>query len=126
MPDALPPLKPATIRTPAGLVATGLAPADTRAGLEQVATRYAIAIPPALAALIEAPEDPIGRQFIPNAAELITAPHETADPIADEALSPVPGIVHRYPDRAAGLPGLLPVLLPAGTGGAGWRAADAG
>jgi lysine 2,3-aminomutase len=65
-----------------------------------VAARYAIAIPPALAALIETPEDPIGRQFIPNVAELITAPHESADPIADEALSPVPGIVHRYPDRA--------------------------
>jgi lysine 2,3-aminomutase len=100
MPDALPPLKPATIRSPAGLVAAGLAPADTRAGLEQVASRYAIAIPRALAALIETPEDPIGRQFIPNMAELVTAPHETADPIADEALSPVPGIVHRYPDRA--------------------------
>jgi lysine 2,3-aminomutase len=100
MPDALPPLKPATIRTPAGLVAAGLAPAEARAGLEQVAARYAIAIPPALAALIETPEDPIGRQFIPNVAELITAPHESADPIADEALSPVPGIVHRYPDRA--------------------------
>ncbi len=65
-----------------------------------MAARYAIAIPPALAALIETPEDPIGRQFIPNVAELITAPHESADPIADEALSPVPGIVHRYPDRA--------------------------
>jgi lysine 2,3-aminomutase len=100
MPDALPPLKPATIRTPAGLVAAGLAPPDTRAGLEQVAARYAIAIPPALAALIETPEDPIGRQFVPSVAELVTAPHESADPIADEALSPVPGIVHRYPDRA--------------------------
>jgi lysine 2,3-aminomutase len=62
-------------------------------------SRYAIAIPPALAALISDPGDPIGRQFIPDAGELITAPHESPDPIADEALSPVAGIVHRYPDR---------------------------
>ncbi len=51
-------------------------------------------------ALIQTPDDPIGLQFIPDPAELITAPHESNDPIADEALSPVPGIVHRYPDRA--------------------------
>ncbi len=48
----------------------------------------------------EHPADPLGLQFLPDAAELITAPHEDADPIADEALSPIPGIVHRYPDRA--------------------------
>jgi len=68
--------------------------------LDDVALRYAIAIPPALAALVARPDDPIGRQFIPHPAELITAPHESADPIADEALSPIAGIVHRYPDRA--------------------------
>jgi lysine 2,3-aminomutase len=50
--------------------------------------------------LIERPDDPIGAQFIPDPAELLTAPHEAADPIADDALSPVKGIVHRYPDRA--------------------------
>ncbi len=65
-----------------------------------MAARYAVAIPPALRDLIDAPDDPLGLQFIPHPDELVTAPHETADPIADEALSPVPGIVHRYPDRA--------------------------
>ena len=57
-------------------------------------------MPPALHALIATPDDPIFRQFIPDPAELITAPHESGDPIADEALSPIQGIVHRYPDRA--------------------------
>ena len=55
---------------------------------------------PALAALIGHPDDPIGRQFVPNPGELVTAAHELADPVADEALSPLPGIVHRYADRA--------------------------
>ena len=40
--------------------------------LEQVAARYAVALPPALAALIDRndPRDPIARQFVPDAAEL--------------------------------------------------------
>ncbi len=99
MPDGISP-KPRTLRTPDELVQTGLLPPARHADAMAVAARYAIAIPPALAALIKAPDDPLGLQFIPDAAELITAAHESADPIADEALSPQPGIVHRYPDRA--------------------------
>jgi len=88
-----------TLRSPAALIAAGLAPPRQAAALQAVAARYAIAIPPALQAVIETPDDPIGRQFIPDPAELLTAPHEHPDPIADEALSPLRGIVHRYPDR---------------------------
>jgi lysine 2,3-aminomutase len=58
-------------------------------------------------ALIATPDDPIGLQFIPDAAELVTAPQESADPIGDDALSPVKGVVHRYPDRAL----LKPLLI---------------
>ncbi len=93
-------LPKSTIRNVDGVIRAGLAPESARAALDSVARRYAVAIPPALAALVETLDDPIGRQFIPNQAELHTAPHENADPIGDEALSPVPGIVHRYPDRA--------------------------
>jgi lysine 2,3-aminomutase len=89
-----------TLRSVSELIEAGLAPEGARAGLEAVAARYAIAVPPALAGLIEAADDPIGLQFVPSVEELITAPHELADPIGDEALSPVPGVVHRYPDRA--------------------------
>jgi lysine 2,3-aminomutase len=100
MPDGLTTPKKRVIRDVAGLIQAGLAPSSARAALEAVADKYAIAVPPALAALIAHPHDPIGLQFIPDAAELITGPHESADPVADEKLSPVAGIVHRYPDRA--------------------------
>jgi lysine 2,3-aminomutase len=90
-----------TLREPRELVARGLAEAADLAGLEEVASRYAIAITPDLAALIDRsdPDDPIARQFIPTRAELVGAPGESADPIGDDTHSPVPGIVHRYPDR---------------------------
>ncbi|RWD74512.1 lysine-2,3-aminomutase-like protein [Mesorhizobium sp.] len=89
------------IRTPAELVETGLVTAEDVAGIEAVAQRYAIAISPAMAALIDRcdPNDPIARQFVPDAAELIATPEERDDPIGDLAYSPVEGIVHRYPDR---------------------------
>ena len=45
------------------------------------------------------PHDPIARQFVPDPAELDVKPEERADPIGDDAHSPVEGIVHRYPDR---------------------------
>jgi lysine 2,3-aminomutase len=99
MPDGILPQN-RTLRAPEDIIRSGLASESARDALDAVAARYAIAIPPALHALIQTPDDPIGLQFIPDASELITAPHESVDPIADEALSPVPGIVHRYADRA--------------------------
>ena len=45
------------------------------------------------------PHDPIARQFVPDAAELDHRAGGVADPIGDDAHSPVEGIVHRYPDR---------------------------
>ncbi len=100
MPDGISAPKQRSLRTPQELVQAGLLPPEQLTDAEAVAARYAIAVPPALAARIENPSDPLGLQFLPDLAELITAPHENADPIADEALSPLPGIVHRYPDRA--------------------------
>lgn len=90
-----------TLRTPAQLCDAGLIPAERCAALEAVAARYAVALPPALAALIDRndPQDPIARQFVPDAAELEQTTDEQADPIGDDAHSPVDGIVHRYPDR---------------------------
>ncbi len=89
------------LREPAELVAHGLARASALSDLEMVAARYAVAVTPDIAALIDTadPDDPIARQFIPNALELATQAQERADPIGDVAHSPVAGIVHRYPDR---------------------------
>src|SRR6202046_1047135 len=93
--------KSATLRRPAELVARGLAPPADLADLESVASRYAVAVTADMAALIEPgdPGDPIARQFVPSAEELVARPGESADPIGDHAHSPVAGIVHRYPDR---------------------------
>jgi lysine 2,3-aminomutase len=96
-----------SLRTADALAAAGLIGPDARPAIDAVARRYAIAVTPAMQALIERPDDPIGLQFIPDPAELITAPHETTDPIADDALSPIKGVVHRYPDRAL----LKPLLV---------------
>jgi lysine 2,3-aminomutase len=90
-----------TIRLPSELIAAGLAPPEKLADLARVAERYAAAITPGVADLIDRtdPLDPIARQFVPDIAELTTTPEERADPIGDHAHSPVEGIVHRYPDR---------------------------
>ncbi len=101
--DGSPP--PRTLRDADALAAAGLV--TSRDAVAAVTARYAMAITPAMQALIGHPDDPIGRQFIPDPAELVTAPHERADPIGDDALSPVKGIVHRYPDRAL----LKPLLV---------------
>jgi len=90
-----------TLRKPAELVAAGLAAAERLPELERVAARYALAITPAMAELIDPadPNDPIARQLMPSEAELETNGLERGDPIGDFAFSPVEGIVHRYPDR---------------------------
>lgn len=91
----------ATLRTAADLIEQGLALPEQLPVLERVAARYAVAVTADVAALIDTsdPHDPIARQYIPTAEELVTQPHENADPIGDHPHSPVSGIVHRYPDR---------------------------
>jgi lysine 2,3-aminomutase len=92
---------PATLRSAGDLVAHGLAAAADLRDLEQVAARYAVAVTPDVAALIDPadPADPIARQYVPTRAELVAGPGETPDPIGDTVHAPVRGIVHRYPDR---------------------------
>jgi lysine 2,3-aminomutase len=102
MPEAPAPNHTRTLRDAAGLADAGLVPAAAVPALEAVQARYSIAVTPAMARLIDPadPTDPIAAQYIPRAEELVTAPHELLDPTADEAFTPVPGVVHRYPDRA--------------------------
>ncbi|HLQ91999.1 MAG TPA: lysine-2,3-aminomutase-like protein [Xanthobacteraceae bacterium] len=85
----------------AALVDAGLAPSQELAELERVAARYAVSLTADVVELIDPsdPLDPIARQFVPDPAELDVLPNERADPIGDDAHSPVEGIVHRYPDR---------------------------
>src|SRR5438874_5476417 len=90
-----------TLRSADELADAGLVPRDALPALEAVAARYAVSLTPDMVDLIDPadPHDPIARQFVPDPAELVTRPEESADPIGDDAHSPVEGIVHRYPDR---------------------------
>ncbi len=74
--------------------------------LEAVAERYAVAITPLMQELIdaEARDGPVSRQFLPDARELERHELDRDDPIGDARHSPVPGIVHRYPDRVLLMP----------------------
>jgi lysine 2,3-aminomutase len=89
------------LRSIGDLAGAGLAVPARQPDLERVAARYAVALTSDLAGLIDPadPADPIARQFVPDARELLRVPEERADPIGDAAKSPVKGIVHRYPDR---------------------------
>jgi len=90
-----------TLRTAADLADAGLVTAERAEAIAGVESRYAVAVTPAMAALIDARDanDPIARQFVPDARELDRHPAERDDPIGDAIKSPVPGLVHRYPDR---------------------------
>jgi len=67
--------------------------------LNAIAAKYPMRLNSYLLSLIRDPDDPIGRQFVPNPAELADDPFQ-ADPLREETHSPVPGLIHRYPDRA--------------------------
>jgi lysine 2,3-aminomutase len=70
--------------------------------LDRVAEVYPMCINPYYLNLVGQPDDPIGRQCIPDPAELeeLGAAGCGPDPLAEEGMSPVPCLVHRYPDRA--------------------------
>jgi lysine 2,3-aminomutase len=91
------------------LVARGLVAPEHRDELRLVAEKFAVAVTDDMAALINPndPADPIAAQFVPSAAELAAAPDDQPDPIGDDRWSPLPGIVHRYPDRVL----LKPILV---------------
>lgn len=77
-----------------------------------VARRYPFALTPYYMSLMEnpGPTDPIGRMAVPQAAEMHDNPALFRDPLTEEPNSPVPGLVHRYPDRVVLLlNGLCPV-----------------
>lgn len=103
-----PPAPSRTLRDVSSLVAAGLIKPEDAPWLERVGGRYAIAVTPTVAALIDPSDlaDPIAAQYLPHIQELVTRPDEAADPTGDDPHSPVRGVVHRYPDRALLLPTL--------------------
>ena len=91
------------------LVNRGLIAPERLGEVRRVAERFQVALTDEVAALIDPadPADPIAAQFVPNAVELEAADEERDDPIGDERWSPVPGVVHRYPDRVLLKPNLV-------------------
>ncbi len=73
-----------------------------RLDLELVAHKYPMAITPYYASLIQRPDlsDPVFRMSVPDFTELSNPPFLSDDPLEEEEDMPVPGLVHRYPDRA--------------------------
>jgi lysine 2,3-aminomutase len=74
--------------------ALGLDPVETAA----VAEKYPFRITRHYFDLIESANDPVWLQCVPDIQELVDS-EQTADPLNESVLSPVPGLIHRYPDR---------------------------
>ena len=106
MPDTL--SRPTVLRTGSHLADAGLIDSEDVELIDRVGDRYSVALPSGMAQLIDPadPDDPIARQFIPDASELKISDGELEDPIGDAAHSPIPGLVHRYPDRVLLMPTL--------------------
>lgn len=74
---------------------------EERAGVLLAGSKLAMSITPHFFNLIDKkdPSCPIRRQVIPRIEEGWNAPEEMADPCGEDSHMPVPGLVHRYPDR---------------------------
>lgn len=74
---------------------------EERAGVLLSGSKLSLAVTPHFFNLIEHenPECPVRRQVIPRVEETRTSPFEMADPCGEDSHMPVPGLVHRYPDR---------------------------
>ncbi len=74
---------------------------EEEAGVRATCQRLRMSITPYFASLMDAQDAdcPIRRQVVPTSQELVVQPDELRDPLSEDADSPVPGLVHRYPDR---------------------------
>jgi lysine 2,3-aminomutase len=90
-----------TITSPDELLITGLVPPDHLAAVTEASKNLPISITKHIGELIDpsSPQGPIAKQFVPSKLETNKQEGELIDPIGDIPHSPLPGIVHRYPDR---------------------------
>lgn len=75
---------------------------EERRAFEASAELFRVAVTPHYLALMDAedPGCPLRLQAIPQSGELSPHDFELSDPLAEEEHMPVPGLTHRYPDRA--------------------------
>ena len=74
---------------------------DEREAIRRHQGALPVGITPVYAALmsLDDPTEPLRRTHVPVGAEYIRSPGEADDPLGEDAHAPVPGLVHRYPDR---------------------------
>jgi lysine 2,3-aminomutase len=74
---------------------------DEQTTVAQLGHQLPVGITPYYAALLDRndPLQGLRKTMVPQAAEFIHSAVEAEDPLAEDADSPVPGLVHRYPDR---------------------------
>jgi lysine 2,3-aminomutase len=74
---------------------------DEKNAISQIGDHLPVGITPYYASLIDPndPADPIRKMMVPVSTELTRTEFESDDPLSEEKHMPVPGLVHRYPDR---------------------------
>ena len=74
---------------------------DERQAIVQGGMMLPVGITPYYMSLLDRinPADPLRKTVIPSTAEFVRMPGEADDPLGEDGHSPVPGLVHRYPDR---------------------------
>ena len=77
-----------------------------RDALRQGGTMLPVGVTPYYMSLIDRvdPTQPLRKTVIPTTSEFVRTPGEADDPLGEDGHSPVPGLVHRYPDRVLLLP----------------------
>ncbi len=75
---------------------------DEKRALAHEGRHLAVRVTPYFLSLIDPddPDDPLRLQVIPRGGEIVRSPEELVDPCGEEKDMKVPGLVHRYPDRA--------------------------
>jgi lysine 2,3-aminomutase len=74
---------------------------DERAALDRGGSMLPVGVTPYFMSLLshDNANQALRRSVIPTMQEFVCGPGESADPLAEEDMSPLPGLVHRYPDR---------------------------
>lgn len=74
---------------------------DERNALDRPEGQLPVNVTPYYASLLDAgdSEQPLRRGVIPSCDEFVCTNGESDDPLAEDSMSPVHGLVHRYPDR---------------------------
>ena len=74
---------------------------EEREALIQGGTMLPVGVTPYYMSLLDPldPAQPLRKTVLPSTAEFVRTPGEADDPLGEDGHSPVPGLVHRYPDR---------------------------